>query len=820
MSVADPGPCPRSHCIVRLVTQGLPLASSSFAASLLFLAAACSSPGHPRAPAVTLRAADVATAPSAPPPAVAPTTHVLMISGGGSPFINYQSHLRHLETLRDLLVGGGLSPDRISVLTSDGAAPDPDLATRDLDADPDFWRLSGTRLEQRLGMPTTTVNSVLPGVTLEPASRAHVTEWFEAAARRLHAGDTLVVYVTDHGTRHGDDPLDNRIMLWGKDEFISARELGALVAKLDPGVRVVSLMSQCFSGGFATLANARTTDGEPAGNVCGYFSSTADRRAYGCFPENRGKANVGHSFEFMRALARTGRFQDAHEAVLADDFTPDVPLRTSDTYLESLVAKDAAARGVTLTARADELLHAAFADAPAWERDTRLLDRIAQSAGSFSPRSLAEIDELGKRLPEIDEQLTNVSHAWREALGDANGSNLERFVAARPDWGARLAEPALAALDPAATRALSAALLPDVAAFTATDASSAQRISALKTRGDDAEAASYRMQVRLAVVLRMRTVLLSIAGRAYLRQGGTPAEQRAFDALTACEDLSLPKLPPAAEAAPATATPAYPPFEDDVKLTRSALPGWMGIRFKDPGDELRSKQHLPPGATLVALVFPDSPAKAAGLEIGDIVLGPPGAPFTARNQIRAWTMLSEVGKPGTLQILRGKARRQISIVPAPFPMKWPSLPGAVQVGADAPALELESYRGAVAQHVKKSSKHLLYFWATWCGPCKAALPELLAFEKERKIPIVAVTDEDRKALDAFFKTWKGGFPNAVGLDQLRRAFVAYGVSGTPMFVLVDEHGKVAGSQIGYGPEKGLAFDGWTWSGRPAPVSKP
>ncbi|HEX7668006.1 MAG TPA: thioredoxin-like domain-containing protein [Polyangiaceae bacterium] len=803
---------------------------SLLAASPLLLLVACSHRHPASGPAVASaapRAPTVSADPSSAAPAPPPTTEVLMLNGGGSPYINYQSHLLHLQSLRDLVLRAGVSPERLSVLASDGSDPAPDLATRDAQPEPDFWRLEGTRLEHRLEMPTTTIDSKLAGLTLAPATKASLTAWFDAASKRLHSGDTLLLYVTDHGTRHGDDPVNNRITLWGNgdDAVISVRELAALVGKLDPGVKVVSLMSQCFSGGFAALSSARSSkEGEPAGNVCGYFSSTADRRAYGCYAENRGKANVGHSFEFIRALSQSGSFREAHDAVLASDDTPDVPLRSSDAYLESVVRRDAEARHVALGARADELLRQAFLDPGAWQTETRQIDRVAQATGSFSPRSLGELEDLSKRLPETDGHLTSVSRAWREALGDANASNVDRLIAARPDWAERLAEPALAKLDAAGARALTASLLHDLAELSGRDPAQGKRLEALKTRGDASEAASYRMQVRLAVVLRMRALLMSIAGRELLLHGGTLAQKAALTALSACEDLSLPKTAAAASpiesAQPARAPAPYPPFEEDMKLTESALPGWMGISFKEPSEDLRKKGHLPAGASLVSLVFPDSPAKAAGFEIGDIVLGPPGAPFESKNQIRQWTMLSEIGKPGKLEILRDGAHRQLAITPRPYPMKWPALPGPTAVGTVAPKIDLKPYRGAVAADVKKSTKHVLYFLATWCGPCKAALPELLAFEKEHHVPIVAVTDEDPKVLDAFFEKWSAPFPAAVGVDEFRRSFVMYGVSGTPTFVLVDEKGNVAAHQVGYDPGVGLALPGWTWSGRKAPGVKP
>src|SRR5262249_10296447 len=142
---------------------------------------------------------------------------------------------------------------------------------------------------------------------------------------------------TDHGIRDGDDPANNAITLWGEHERVTVSELGRMLGSLDPGVRVVALMSQCYSGGFAGLARARGGGATPDGATCGYFASTADRAAYGCYPENRGRDNVGHSFHFIAALAERGDLPSAHEEVLVNDASPDVPLRTSDLYLSEVL---------------------------------------------------------------------------------------------------------------------------------------------------------------------------------------------------------------------------------------------------------------------------------------------------------------------------------------------------------------------------------------------------------------------------------------------------------------------------------------------------
>ena len=63
------------------------------------------------------------------------------------------------------------------------------------------------------------------------------------------------------------------------------------------------------------------------------------------YPENRDKDNVSHSFDFIEGLTAGYTFPEAHRRVLVTDQTPDVPLQTSDIYLEKLLDGAARARG-------------------------------------------------------------------------------------------------------------------------------------------------------------------------------------------------------------------------------------------------------------------------------------------------------------------------------------------------------------------------------------------------------------------------------------------------------------------------------------------
>ena len=749
--------------------------------------------------------------PPPPPPATEGpgTFKAVLINGGGKKQMNFQSHLTHVRELSAFLRANGAAEDELIIFSSDGSDPAADLATRARPDDSgDAWLLPSRAAQ--LFRPIEFVDSSVEGYTLHPATYEALRAWFTTAGKTLHPGDTLLFYVTDHGELNKDDPTNNSIVLW--NEKLTVDQVRGLFAELDPGVRIVMLMSQCFGGSFANAIFADGAGLATSGRQCGYFASSADRPAYGCYPENLGVDGVGHSHHFFEALGSVGRMPEAQMRVLVTDDSPDVPNTTSDFYLQQLLAAEAQRTNQTPTEVADRYINQAFRNRAQWEPEIRLLDRIGSTFGMFSPRSLSELDLQTRILPQVSEQLRTYADRWQEALESLKQQNFNRFLDTNPDWKQRLSAEAIGKLDVKQREVLGDELTVSLAAFTAGDPATSDRLALLRERAQAAGDAAYRMEVRLGVVLRMRALLNQIAGRVYLAEQGTPEQRATYAALLECEDVNFVAAPVATAASMEPPT-AFPQLDDDRRVVQAVMPAWMGIQFRPLSDAVRTREQMTAGAVTVMSVYPDSAASKAGLEVGDIILGPPDAPFQEPHQVREWTMRREIGEPAPLQVSREGHVQQVVLKPEPYPIKMPELPGPPKVGGAAPPLQkVTAFRGD--PQLGAGKPRLLFFWATWCLPCKFSVPEVMAFAKARGVEVVAITDEEPEKLDQFFSTHKEPFPATVAVDPYRLAFQAYGVSGTPTFVLVDADGKVSAYSTGYSAAKGLGIAGWTYGKKP------
>jgi thiol-disulfide isomerase/thioredoxin len=234
----------------------------------------------------------------------------------------------------------------------------------------------------------------------------------------------------------------------------------------------------------------------------------------------------------------------------------------------------------------------------------------------------------------------------------------------------------------------------------------------------------------------------------------------------------------------------------------------------------RSAEGLPDGAVTVLAVDPTAPASASGLRAGDVILGDPDEPVRDRGAMKLFLAQSPHGATRTLAIDRHGQRLKIDAQPRPGEGDTaPAEARDLEAAGRSALAGLESYRGPVAATLAARKPYLLFFWATWCKFCKDSVPELLQLERERGIPVVAITDERPALLDDFFRMRSEGFPPIVAVDQERRIHEALDVRVFPTFILIDEYGRVQMRDSGYQRASGLGDAIWG-RGAGAPPAAP
>ncbi len=104
-------------------------------------------------------------------------------------------------------------------------------------------------------------------------------------------------------------------------------------------------------------------------------------------------------------------------------------------------------------------------------------------------------------------------------------------------------------------------------------------------------------------------------------------------------------------------------------------------------------------------------------------------------------------------------------------------------------------------------RFIIDFWATWCRPCVAAVPELHALMKKYpsdQLVVVSISaDQDEQAWRDFVEKKAMSWPQY--LDKDRRIQKLFGVNVFPTYLVIDGEGIVRKELRGTNPQKSVAY---------------
>jgi thiol-disulfide isomerase/thioredoxin len=108
---------------------------------------------------------------------------------------------------------------------------------------------------------------------------------------------------------------------------------------------------------------------------------------------------------------------------------------------------------------------------------------------------------------------------------------------------------------------------------------------------------------------------------------------------------------------------------------------------------------------------------------------------------------------------------------------------------DGRAISFASLRGKVT---------LVNFWATWCGPCRAEIPDLVALQQKYRdqLQILGISEDEAspETVKQFAAKFNVNYPVAMVTPELEKLFG--NVSALPTTFVIDRDGRVVQKHVG------------------------
>jgi thiol-disulfide isomerase/thioredoxin len=235
----------------------------------------------------------------------------------------------------------------------------------------------------------------------------------------------------------------------------------------------------------------------------------------------------------------------------------------------------------------------------------------------------------------------------------------------------------------------------------------------------------------------------------------------------------------------------------ETKAGRRKNKRWLGLTVANMTEPI-------PGApsearAMIRRAHRGGPAHRAGLRRGDVIVEAAGHPVGRFQDYIAQARLKEIGDSLSLKILREGHHLLVDVALIEQPKNGKTWRRQHFPGSEAFSWEIPSIRpaGKTADTTTSSRPQVLYFWATWCSPCRLTSPavELLHIDAKGRVDVIAISSEKREVIKTFVA--KGGTTYPVAHDSEGLLKLDYEVQSLPTIVWL-EGDKVIAWDYGIG----------------------
>ena len=131
---------------------------------------------------------------------------------------------------------------------------------------------------------------------------------------------------------------------------------------------------------------------------------------------------------------------------------------------------------------------------------------------------------------------------------------------------------------------------------------------------------------------------------------------------------------------------------------------------------------------------------------------------------------------------------------------WADDDGGVPAKTTAPAWKLSDLNGKpVSSDDFKGKVVVLDFWATWCPPCRAEIPSLIALQQKygaQGLQVIGISVDEGGAdvVKPFVKKMGINYPVVLADEKVQRDFG--GLDAIPVGLIIDREGRIVQRHLG------------------------